>query len=99
MKPKLFIFALLALLVASCTDEIDIPEPAAKEEKAPKAGEMVTIEASIPPETRVAYDDSDGSLSWQSGDQLRLAAYNGILILEALYLPGPEPAILFRGRW
>jgi len=38
---------------------------------------MVTIEASIPPETRVAYDDSDGSLSWQSGDQLRLAAYNG----------------------
>jgi hypothetical protein len=77
MKPKLFIFALLALLVASCTDEIDIPEPAAKEEKAPKAGEMVTIEASIPPDTRVAYDDSDGSLSWQSGDKLRLAAYNG----------------------
>jgi hypothetical protein len=77
MKPKLFIFALLALLVASCTDEIDIPEPAAKEEKAAKAGEMVTIEASIPPDTRVAYDDSDGSLSWQSGDKLRLAAYNG----------------------
>jgi len=48
MKPKLFIFALLALLVASCTDEIDIPEPAAKEEKAPKAGEMVTIEGLDP---------------------------------------------------
>ena len=51
MKPKLFIFALLALLVASCTDETIFPNPRC-EEKAPKAGEMVTIEASIPPETR-----------------------------------------------
>jgi len=38
MKPKLFIFALLALLVASCTDEIDIPEPAGKRGKSAKSG-------------------------------------------------------------
>jgi hypothetical protein len=77
MKPKLFIFALLALLVASCTDEIDIPEPATKEPKAEKEGEMVTINASIPQEARVAYDDANLSLSWQDNDQLLLAGYNG----------------------
>ena len=61
MKPKLFIFALLALLVASCTDEIDIPEPTAKE------GEMVTINATIPQEdTRVTYHDNTRKLRGQT---------------------------------
>ena len=72
MKPKLFIFALLALLVASCTDEIDIPEPTAKE------GEMVTINATIPQEdTRVTYHDNTRKLAWADNDQLLLAGYDG----------------------
>jgi hypothetical protein len=76
MKFKPFIFALLALLAASCERDIEILEPTEQE------GEIVTIEATIPPETRVAYTDSDtpgsgGSLAWQTGDQLLLAGYDG----------------------
>lgn len=76
MKFKLIIPALLALLVVGCTRNMDLPEPAEQE------GEIVTIRATIPAETRVAYTDSDipgsgGSLAWQTGDQLLLAGYDG----------------------
>jgi len=70
MKLKLFIIALLALLVASCTRE---PIPQLEEQ----GGKLVTISVTIPPETRVAYDDADCSLSWQTGDTLLLAGYDG----------------------
>jgi len=70
MKSKLYIFALLTLLVANCTRE-PLPEPEKEEAK------IVTISASIPPETRVLYDDSDRSLAWQTGDTLLLAGYDG----------------------
>ena len=71
MKLKLLISALLALLVAGCTHNINLPEPAEEE------GKMVTISATIPPETRVAYDDDTRTLSWQDGDQLLLVGYDG----------------------
>jgi hypothetical protein len=61
MKPKLFIIALLALLVASCT-LVPLPEPEKEE------GKIVTIRVKIPEETRVAYDDATRTLSWQVGD-------------------------------
>ncbi len=74
MKFKLFTFALLGLLIASCTREA-LPEI----EK--EGGKMVTISATIPAETRVAYTDSDtpgsgGTLAWESGDQLMLVGYD-----------------------
>mgnify|MGYP006910580832 CR=1 FL=1 len=76
MKSKLFIIALLAIVAVGCERVIDLPEPNVQ------GGDVVTIEATIPPETRVAYTDSytsgnGGTLAWQTGDQLRLAAYNG----------------------
>jgi len=76
MKFKLCFFALLAIMAASCERNIDIPEPAEQE------GGVVIIEASIPPETRVLYTDSNtpdegGTLSWQTGDTLLLAGYDG----------------------
>lgn len=70
MKLKLYIFALLALSVISCTRE---PLPELEREE----GKIVTISASIPPETRVVYDDADRSLTWQTGDTLLLAGYDG----------------------
>lgn len=36
----------------------------------------MTISATIPPETRVLYDDTDRSLSWQPGDKIKLAGYD-----------------------
>ena len=71
MKLKLYIIALLALSVISCTRE-PLPELENGE------GKIVTISATIPPETRVAYDDADRSLSWQIGDTLLLAGYDGM---------------------
>lgn len=74
MKLKLSIFALLALLLASCTQEIIIPET---EEEVEKAGETVTINATIPQEdTRVAYNDGTRKLSWQTNDQLLLVGFD-----------------------
>jgi hypothetical protein len=70
MKIKLFIFALLALLVTSCTGDA-FPEPSKKERK------TVTINVLISPETRVTYNDANLKLAWESGDQLLLAGYNG----------------------
>lgn len=70
MKPKLFIITLLALIVAGCTLE-PMPEP----EK--EGGKMVTINAKVPSETRVAYNDDTRKLSWQIGDTLLLAGYDG----------------------
>ena len=75
MKFKLFTLVFLALLTASCTQDIIIPEPAEKE------GETVIINATIPQEeTRVAYNDGMRKLSWQTDDKLLLAGYdaNGI---------------------
>jgi hypothetical protein len=69
MKPKLFIITLLTLLVAGCTRE---PIPQLEEQ----GGKLVTISATIPPETRVLYDDTDRSLAWQSGDKIKLAGYD-----------------------
>ncbi len=75
MKFKLFTLAFLALLTASCTQDIIIPEPTEKEE------ETVIINATIP-ETRVTYDDSDtpgsgGTLAWEETDQLLLVGFDG----------------------
>jgi hypothetical protein len=71
MKFKLVIFALLTLLIASCTREI-LPEPEGQER------ELVTISATISPETRVSYTDgAPGTLAWESGDQLLLAGFDG----------------------
>ena len=69
MKLKLFIITLLTLLVAGCTRE---PFPQLEE----PGGKLVTISATIPPETRVLYDDTDRSLAWQSGDKIKLAGYD-----------------------
>lgn len=71
MKFKLIFFALLTLLIASCTREI-LPEPEGQE------GELVTISATISPETRISYTDgAPGTLAWESGDQLLLAGFDG----------------------
>ncbi len=72
MRLKLFIIALLALFVAGCTRE---PIPAIEE----KEESIVTIDVAISPETRVAYNGGtgDNALSWEIGDQLLLAGYNG----------------------
>ena len=68
MKLKLFIYALLALLVAGCTrDPLQEPEKG--------GGRRVIISATIPAETRVAYDDDRLTLSWEKGDQLLLVGY------------------------
>ncbi|HPB89294.1 MAG TPA: hypothetical protein PL115_00185 [Bacteroidales bacterium] len=66
MKLKLFIIALLALFVASCTREV-LPDPVDQGEK------IVTINATIPGETRVAYEDVNRKLTWEENDQLLLA--------------------------
>ncbi len=72
MKIKLFILALLTLPVVSCTQEIDIAEPAPAEQEEKK----VTISATLSPKTRVSYDGM-GTLAWETGDQLLLAGYDG----------------------
>ncbi len=70
MKFKPFIFALLTLLITSCTREI-LPEPVEQGEK------LVTISAKISPETRVSYTDgAPGTLAWETGDRLILAGYD-----------------------
>jgi hypothetical protein len=71
MRFKLFIFTLLALSAVSCTREI-LPEPAQAEEE----GKMVTISATIPQETRVAYNDATLKLAWEKNDKLLLAGYD-----------------------
>jgi len=77
MKVKLFIFTLLALLLVSCTRE---PLPGFRERGANffnrKQGKMVTISATMPPDTRVAYNDATRKLAWEGGDQLLLAGYD-----------------------
>ncbi|MGI6572950.1 MAG: hypothetical protein ACOX19_05970 [Fermentimonas sp.] len=71
MKIKPFIFALLALLTASCTRDINVPEPAAAKERG-----TVIINAAIPQQTRVAYDDATLKLAWENNDQLLLAGFD-----------------------
>ncbi|MGI5847354.1 MAG: fimbrillin family protein [Candidatus Cryptobacteroides sp.] len=80
MKFKLYTFALLALLVASCERDIDIPEPEKSE------GKIVTISATISPETRVAYTESTRALSWEAGDKLILAGYDDNDIYQGNYI-------------
>ncbi len=70
MKLKLFIFALLAIMAASCELNIDIPEPVEQE------GDIVIISATIPEETRVSYDDGTLKLAWEQNDTLLLAGYD-----------------------
>lgn len=74
MKFKSFIFTLLALLIASCTLE-PVPE---LEGPGKEEGKPVTINVTVSPATRVAYDGGtgDNALSWESGDQLLLAGYD-----------------------
>ncbi len=69
-KIKLLIITLLALLVAGCISE-PLTGTGKEEDK------IVTISASVPAETRVTYDDSTRKLSWQEGDKLLLAGYDG----------------------
>ena len=73
MKFKSFIFTLLALLIASCTLQ-PVPE---LDEPGKEEGRLVTINVTVSPETRVAYDDANRTLSWESGDKLLLAGYDG----------------------
>ncbi len=70
MKFKLFILALIPLLVASCSRE---PLPIPVEEE----GKIITIKVDIAPETRVAYSGGTGNdaLSWETGDQIMLLGY------------------------
>ena len=70
MRFKLFIFALLALLVANCTLE----DPFNPVEE--KGGKRVTISADIPQETRVSYNDATLKLAWESNDQLLLVGFD-----------------------
>ncbi len=70
MKLKLFTFTLLSLLLASCTIQ-PLPELDERE------GKLVTINVTVSPETRVAYNDANLSLAWENEDQLLLAGYNG----------------------
>lgn len=67
MKLRLFIIAILAILVASCTRE---PLPELEE----NGNNIISISATIAPETRVSY--TDGILAWQTDDQLLLAGYD-----------------------
>lgn len=78
MRLRLFIIALLALTAVSCMRDIN---PIGSEQE---KGKMVTISATIPPDTRVSYTDSDipgngGTLTWQTGDTLLLAGYDGTI--------------------
>ncbi len=72
MKFKLFILALIPLLVASCSRE---PLPIPVEEE----GKIITIKVDIAPETRVAYSGGtgDNALSWQVGDKILLVGSDG----------------------
>ena len=78
MKLKSFAFALLALLMASCTRE---PLPLIVDNE----GGMVTINVSVSPETRVSYtdgpDNGQSTLAWQEGDKLLLAGYEGAIYI------------------
>lgn len=58
------------MVMAGCTHE-PLPEPMVKGE------EIVTINATMAPETRVAYDDGTRKLMWESQDELILAGYQG----------------------
>jgi hypothetical protein len=71
MKPKLFIIALLIILVDGCT-RAPLPELENGEAK------VVTIKVDIAPETRVVYDGGTGNnvLSWQENDQLMMIGFN-----------------------
>jgi len=73
MKFKSFIFTLLALLIASCTLQ-PLPE---LDEPGKEEGKLVTINVTVSPETRVAYDDVNRKLAWETGDTLLLAGYDG----------------------
>ena len=68
MRIKLFIFALITLLVTSCARE-NLHEPALEESR------FVTISATLEPQTRVFYDDATRKLSWQDNDELLLVGY------------------------
>jgi|ADurb_Cas_03_Slu_FD_contig_123_38511_length_2304_multi_3_in_0_out_0_1 hypothetical protein len=79
MKFKSVIFTLLAILVASCTLE-PIPEPVVEQEE-----NIVTTNVAISPETRVTYTGGTGNnvLSWEGGDKLLLAGYNGTTFIRS----------------
>ncbi|MGI6572860.1 MAG: hypothetical protein ACOX19_05505 [Fermentimonas sp.] len=74
MKHKLSIFVLLALLVAGCTDDINLSEPDVNNEV-----RMVTISANMSPETRVSYtenQDNTITVAWESTDKIMLVGYD-----------------------
>ncbi len=75
MKHKLSIFVLLALLVAGCTDNINLSEPDVNNEV-----RMVTISANMSPETRVSYtenQDNTITVAWETTDKIMLVGYDG----------------------
>ncbi len=78
MKLKLSIFALLALLVAGCTDN-NLPEPD-ENEISENEVRMVTISANMSPETRVSYtenQDNTITVAWEGTDKIMLVGYDG----------------------
>ena len=79
MKLRLSIFALLALLVAGCTDNINLPEPD-ENEISENEVRMVTISANMSPETRVSYTenpDNTITVAWETTDKIMLVGYDG----------------------
>ena len=79
MKIKLSIITLLALLVAGCTLE-PISEPVLEQEE-----NIVTTNVAISPATRVTYTGGTGDnvLSWEGGDKLLLAGFNGTTFIRS----------------
>ena len=78
MKLKLFTFALLALLVAGCTDNINLPEPD-ENDVSENEVRMVTISANMSPETRVSYTENPNNtitVAWEEDDQLMLVGFD-----------------------
>ncbi len=71
MKIRLFILAMLTLTVMGCERNIEITDTDSNE------GKIVTISASISPETRVTYNDADLSLAWENNDKILLVGFAG----------------------
>ena len=74
MKIKLYIFALLTLLIAGCVRDINPLEPDVNEVR------MVTINADMSQETKVSYTENPNNtitVAWETTDKIMLVGYDG----------------------